>query len=118
MINRIRGIQHPEAYHGDNTGAPFFEGWYHKIVTKSGHAIVIIPGIYSSDKVDNHFSFIMIFDGLSGKVHFERFQKDDFFSKTDSYNTIISGNKFFSDGLKFFCQSLTSSPSGTSSGSQ
>ena len=75
MINRIKGIRHPEAYHGDNTGAPFFEGWYHKIVTKSGHAIVIIPGIYSSKKVDNHFSFIMIFAGLSGKVHFHRFQK-------------------------------------------
>ena len=99
MINRIKGIRHPEAYHGDNAGTPFFEGWYHKIVTKSGHAIVIIPGIYSSEKVDNHFSFIMIFDGLSGKVHFERFQKDDFFSKTDSYNTIIGGNKFFSDGI-------------------
>ena len=99
MINRIKGIRHPEAYHGDNAGTPFFEGWYHKIVTKSGHAIVIIPGIYCSKKVNNHFSFIMIFDGLSGKVHFERFQKDDFFSKTDSYNTIIGGNKFFSDGI-------------------
>ena len=43
MINRIKGIRHPEAYHGDNAGTPFFEGWYHKIVTKSGHAIVIIP---------------------------------------------------------------------------
>ncbi len=99
MINLIKGIRHPEAYHGDNAGTPFFEGWYHKIVTKSGHAIVIIPGIYCSKKVNNHFSFIMIFDGLSGKVHFERFQKDDFFSKTDSYNTIIGGNKFFSDGI-------------------
>ena len=95
MISRIRGIRHPEAYHGDNAGTPFFEGWYHKIVTKSGHAIVIIPGIYFSKNVDNHFSFIMIFDGLSGKVHFERFQKDDFFSKTDFRSQKVAGIEIF-----------------------
>ena len=73
MINWIKGIHHPEAYHGINSRPPFFEGWYHKIVTKSGHPFAIIPGIYRSAKVENKFPFVMIFDGQSGDVHFERF---------------------------------------------
>ena len=51
MINWIKRLYHPEAYHGINSGTPFFEGRYHKIVTKSGHPFAIIPGIYCSVKI-------------------------------------------------------------------
>jgi hypothetical protein len=99
MINWIKGIHHPEAYHGINSRPPFFEGWYHKIVTKSGHPFAIIPGIYRSAKVENNFPFVMIFDGQSGDVHFERFNINDFSAKTDRYSVSIGENKFFTKGL-------------------
>ena len=87
MINWIKGIHHPEAYHGINSRTPFFEGWYHKIVTKSGHPFAIIPGIYRSAKVENNFPFVMIFDGQSGDVHFERFNINDFSAKTETWES-------------------------------
>ena len=100
MINWIKGIHHPEAYHGINFSPPFFEGWYHKIVTKSGHPFAIIPGIYRSAKGKNNFPFVMIFDGQSGEVHFERFNINDFSAKTDRYSVAIGENKFFTKGLE------------------
>ena len=99
MINWLKGIHHPEAYHGINSATPFFEGWYHKIVTKSGHPFAIIPGIYRSAKVENDFPFIMIFDGQSGDVYFERFNTKDFSAKTDMYNVSIGENRFSINGL-------------------
>ena len=32
MINWLKGLQHPEAYHGEKSGSPYFEGWYHKLL--------------------------------------------------------------------------------------
>ena len=94
MINWLKGLQHPEAFHGTDSRSPYFEGWYHKLVSKTGRSIVIIPGMYRSGEVKNEFSFMMIFDGNSGDVHFERFSIDDFISKTNVYDTVISNNHF------------------------
>ena len=94
MINWFKGLQHPEAFHGIDSRSPYFEGWYHKLVSKTKRSIVIIPGMYRSGEVKNEFSFIMIFDGNSGEVHFERFSFDHFVSKTNAYDTKIDKNYF------------------------
>ena len=94
MIKWFKGLQHPEAYHGMDSRSPYFEGWYHKLVSKTKRSIVIIPGMYRSGEVENEFSFIMIFDGNSGEVHFERFSYDHFVSKTNAYDTKIGKNHF------------------------
>jgi len=94
MIKWFKGLQHPEAFHGEDSRSPYFEGWYHKLVSKTKRSIVIIPGMYRSGEVENEFSFIMIFDGNSGEVHFERFSYDHFVSKTNAYDTEIGKNHF------------------------
>ena len=94
MINWFKGLQHPEAFHGADSRSPYFEGWYHKLVSKTKRSIVIIPGMYRSGEEENEFSFIMIFDGNSGEVHFERFSYDHFVSKTNAYDTEIGKNHF------------------------
>ena len=94
MIKWFKGLQHPEAFHGADSRSPYFEGWYHKLVSKTKRSIVIIPGMYRSGEVKNEFSFIMIFDGNSGEVHFERFSFDHFVSKTNAYDTKIDKNHF------------------------
>ena len=94
MIKWFKGLQHPEAFHGTDSRSPYFEGWYHKLVSKTKRSIVIIPGMYRSGEVENEFSFIMVFDGNSGEVHFERFSFDHFVSKTNAYDTEIGKNHF------------------------
>ena len=34
------------AHHGEKNKKPFFEGWYHKLITVNGQSVAIIPGIY------------------------------------------------------------------------
>ena len=99
MIKWFKGLQHPEAFHGTDSRSPYFEGWYHKLVSKTKRSIVIIPGMYRSGEVKNEFSFIMIFDGNSGEVHFERFPIKEFVSKNDSYDTLIGDNHFSNSGI-------------------
>ena len=99
MIKWFKGLQHPEAFHGSNSRSPYFEGWYHKLVSKTKRSIVIIPGMYRSGEVENEFSFIMVFDGNSGEVHFERFSFDHFVSKTNVYDTEIGKNHFSKDKI-------------------
>ena len=99
MIKWFEGLQHPEAFHGLDSRSPYFEGWYHKLVSKTKRSIVIIPGMYRSGEEENEFSFIMIFDGNSGEVHFERFSYDQFVSKTNAYDTEIGKNYFSKDEI-------------------
>ena len=105
MIKWLKGLYHPEAFHGSKSGSPYFEGWYHKIVSEDKRSIVIIPGMYRSGVVENEFSFIMVFDGSNGQVHFEKFPISEFSSKIDSYDTRIGKNHFFENGIDLNIQS-------------
>ena len=53
-------LRDPGAYHGEKNKRPFFEGWYHKLVTDDGQSLAIIPGIYRSGFNNNQTAFIMI----------------------------------------------------------
>ena len=99
MIRWLKGLYHPEAFHGVRSRSPYFEGWYHKIVSKDRKSIVIIPGMYRSGVVKNEFSFIMVFEGATGHVHFEKFPISEFFSEIDRYDTRIEKNHFFENGI-------------------
>ena len=99
MIRWLKGLYHPEAFHGVRSRSPYFEGWYHKIVSKDRRSIVIIPGMYRSGVVENEFSFIMVFEGATGHVHFERFPISEFSSEIDRYDTRIGKNHFFENGI-------------------
>ena len=55
--------------------------------------------MYRSGEGKNEFAFIMIFDGNSGDVHFERFSIDNFVSKTAAYDTGIGKNHFSKDKI-------------------
>ena len=99
MIRWLKGLHHPEAFHGVRSRSPYFEGWYHKIVSKDRRSLVIIPGMYRSGVVENEFSFIMVFEGASGHVHFERFPISEFSSEIDRYDTRIGKSHFFENGI-------------------
>jgi hypothetical protein len=55
--------------------------------------------MYRSGVVKNEFSFIMIFEGATGHVHFERFPLSEFSSEIDKYDTRIGKNHFFENGI-------------------
>ena len=100
-------LRDPSAYHGENNKRPFFEGWYHKLVTNDGHALAIIPGIYRSGFNNNQTAFIMIFDGDNGNVFYERFEVQQFSCSTSSYSLHIGSNYFSSQKIILDIESET-----------
>ncbi len=92
MHQFIRSTLSPTAYHGTDQPAPFFEGWYFKIVDVSQRTtFAIIPGIYKGK--DAH-SFIMVLDGRTHEVTTTRFSVNDFRAATDRFAVQIGGNLF------------------------
>ena len=91
---KIMFLRDPSAYHGEKNKRPFFEGWYHKLVTSDDQSLVIIPGIYRSGEKNNQTAFIMIFDGISGDLFYEKFEVNQFNCSTSSYDLQIGSNYF------------------------
>ena len=87
-------IRNPSAYHGNKHKRPFFEGWYHKLTTKNNRSLAIIPGIYHSGKSNNKTAFIMVFDGVNGKVFFKRYKTSEFKCSKSKYALHLGTNYF------------------------
>jgi hypothetical protein len=105
MRHFIRATLSPTAYHGTNQPAPFFEGWYFKIVDASQRTtFAVIPGIYKGK--DAH-SFVMVLDGRTHQVTTTRFALDDFRAATDRFALQIGGNTFTDRSLTLNLPKLT-----------
>ena len=93
----IRSIYNPAIYHGQNKKAPFFEGWYYKIISRDQqHKFAIIPGIYIGK---NKYSFIQILDGNNGNSHFIKFPFESFISNNKDFHVQIENNSFELDKI-------------------
>lgn len=104
---------HPEIYHGRNRHAPFFEGWYFKIVdADSDFAWAIIPGIYKGKENGRDEAFIMTLDGRTHKSTFHSFPIDSFQADERIFDIRIGEkNRFRSDGLTLDLPELSGSVS-------
>ncbi len=100
-------LRDPSAYHGEKNKRPFFEGWYHKLVTDDDQSLAIIPGIYRSGVNNNQTVFIMIFDGGNVDVFYERFEVQQFSCSTSSYDLHIGSNYFSSQKIILDIESET-----------
>ena len=100
-------LRDPSAYHGEKNKRPFFEGWYNKLVTDDDQSLAIIPGIYRSGVNKNQTVFIMIFDGGSVDVFYERFEVQQFSCSTSSYDLHIGSNYFSSQKIILDIESET-----------
>lgn len=90
-----RLIQNPHRYHGNLMAAPFFEGWYFKVVAADQkNAYAFIPGIsFSPDGTEDH-AFIQVLEGNSGTVVVKEFPVDAFSSSPDCFEISIGNNHF------------------------
>ncbi len=111
MIGRVRCVEgdvirasllfHPERYHGHRRRAPFFEGWYFKLVDPSErYRYAVIPGIFLSDDPTEEHAFVQILDGSTGDATYHRFAADQFWAARDSFDVRIGPNRFWERGLE------------------
>ena len=98
----LRGVRHPEGYHGRGRTKAFFEGWYIKLVSPDrSQRWAVIPGIFRGDgsagSVDE--AFIQVLDGLSGRSWYFPFAADEFSADEGRLAVTIGGNRFDQSGV-------------------
>lgn len=91
---------HPEMYHGGVFSPPFFEGWYFKVVDKSGqHRYAFIPGVFIGPTQETSHAFIQVLEGSSSTVHYHRYPIEEFWSSEDHFEIRIGDNTFSLDQI-------------------
>lgn len=99
----LRGVRHPEAYHGGGVTQRFFEGWYIKLVSADrAHRWAVIPGIFrgtgsGGDSRDE--AFVQVLDGVTGRSWYHRFDVADFAASDRRFDVSVGGNRFTAEGV-------------------
>ena len=85
----------PDAYHGHGAQAPFFEGWYFKLVdAKRDERIAIIPGICKTTEPADSHAFVQVFDGKSGESGYSRVATHAFVAARDRFDVTVGTSHF------------------------
>jgi tocopherol cyclase len=88
---------HPAMYHGHGKHPPFFEGWYHKLVSADEEArYAIIPGVILGAK--GH-AFIQVLDGVNARSAYHSFPITSFRASLRDYQLNIANNQFDNNGF-------------------
>lgn len=98
----LRGVRHPEAFHGRGVARGFFEGWYIKLVSADrAQRWAVIPGVFRGLAGDEgrDEAFVQVLDGLSGRSWYHRFDVGDFRASDDRFEVSVGGNRFAPDGV-------------------
>ncbi|WP_353827259.1 tocopherol cyclase family protein [Agromyces sp. SYSU T0242] len=99
----LRGVRHPEAFHGHGVRRGFFEGWYVKLVSSDRrHRWAVIPGVFRG--LDEHDgardeAFVQVLDGLTGRSWYHRYPVDAFSASAHGFEVAVGGNRFDSTGV-------------------
>jgi len=90
----------PAIYHGHHQRAPYFEGWYYKLVSATGdRRLAIIPGIFKhKDAADSH-AFVQVLDGVTGRAVYHRYPVEAFHASGRIFDLRIGPNHFQTDRL-------------------
>ncbi len=97
----FENVLNPNRYHGFSAKAPFFEGWYYKLVSADGQkAVAIIPGVYLAQSQDQSHSFVQVFDSDDAEVRYHRFPYQAFKPSRESFELLIEQNYFSADEVR------------------
>ena len=90
----------PAGYHGRGKRAPFFEGWYYKLVDATEqHRYAIIPGVFlGQDEARNH-AFVQVSDGNTGVVTYHSYPLSEFWAAQGALDIRVGANRFTAHSL-------------------
>lgn len=102
-VDYVRGVQHPEAFHGRGVRRGYFEGWYIKLVSADlSQRWAVIPGVFrglAEAEGTRDEAFVQVLDGLSGRSWYHRFEVSDFEAASDRFDVRVGGNTFSPSGV-------------------
>ncbi len=95
-----RAIWQPELYHGWGKRAPFFEGWYFKLVDASEtHSYSVIPGVFLGMEPGSSHCFVQTLDGATGHTTYHRYPYEAFRAAANEFDIWVGPNNFRADGF-------------------
>ncbi len=95
--NLFYTMRHPELYHGHGRRAPYFEGWYYKLVSADeSRRIAIIPGVSLSGEAH---AFVQVLNGVSGEAVYHRYPLADFHAEPRAFEVRVGPNLFRRDRI-------------------
>jgi len=87
----------PAVYHGHRRSAPYFEGWYYKLVSADETLkCAVIPGIFLGE---NGHCFIQVLDGDTGRSAYHTYPLDQFAASRQGLDVQIGRSRFTVDGI-------------------
>jgi hypothetical protein len=94
----LRGIQHPEGFHGNGKTRNYFEGWYFKIVSEDqSQKWAVIPGIFRGlGGSSRDEAFVQVLDGSTGRSWYHVYPVEDFQASETSFDVKVGDNHFSS----------------------
>ena len=103
----VRGVRHPEAFHGHGVRHSFFEGWYIKLVSADrSQRWAVIPGVFRGLNTDQGAhehsrdeAFVQVLDGLTGRSWYHPFPIDAFSASDREFDVTVGPNRFSSTGV-------------------
>lgn len=101
MRRYLRGVLHPEIYHGFGKSAPYFEGWYFKLVDSTRQRrLAVIPGIFMAegDSHGNH-AFIQVLDGMTGRASYHQYPLSAFSAAPDKFDVWVGESHFTTESI-------------------
>lgn len=88
---------HPDIYHGHGKKAPFFEGWYFKLVSADQqHRYAIIAGVILSGEPH---AFVQVLNGVNGKASYFEFPLQSFQAAPKAFDIHIERNHFTAQSM-------------------
>ena len=94
MFRFLRNTLHPARYHGRlrDQKAPFFEGWYFKVVEPTGrYRFAFIPGVSWGKR--SH-AFVQVLDGANARAGYHEYPLETFWAAADRFEVHVGPNRF------------------------
>lgn len=85
-------------YHGYDKRAPYFEGWYYKLVSADeNQRYAVIPGVILGDE---EHAFIQLLDGSTGQSSYHTYPLSAFWASDKHFEIRIGESQFMSDSIQ------------------
>lgn len=91
----LRKMGNTTIFQGNNKKRKYFEGWYFKMVSEDGSAVLsVIPGISLSKDGKEQHAFIQLINGVTAETSYFSFSIDDFSFDAKGFAVKIGDNYF------------------------
>jgi len=92
---------HPAWFQGRGMRAPYFEGWYFKLVDATEqHRLAVIPGVvHNPEGAEPSHCFVQVLDGTSGRATYHRYPLTAFVAARDAFDVRVGPNHFTGAGM-------------------